>query len=68
MMPGPYHEYNRQRSAERVEQAYKDAQAKQAKRVKPRNPEGPARFTIYGLLVTWAIFMTVLMGMWVWLS
>lgn len=68
MMPGPYHEYNRQKAAERVEQAWKDGQAKQAKKVKPRNPEGNVHFTIYGLLITWAIFMTVFIGMWVWLT
>jgi len=31
-MPGPYHEYNRQRTADRVEQAYRDGLAKQTRK------------------------------------
>jgi hypothetical protein len=68
MMPNPYHEYNRQRSAERVEQAYKDGQAKQAKRVKPRMPEGEVHLTVYGILTMWAIYMVIFIGLWVWLT
>jgi len=32
VMPGPYHEYNRQRTADRVEAAYRDGLAKQTRK------------------------------------
>jgi hypothetical protein len=66
-MPGPYHEYNRQQAAERVQKAWEEGRAKDVrKKIKPHNPEGHAHFTIYGLLITWAIFMTIMIGLWVW--
>ena len=62
-MPGPYHEYNRQRSADRVEEAYRDHRVREARRAKGN----AAQHTIAGLLITWAVFMTIFIGMWVWL-
>jgi hypothetical protein len=68
MMPNPYQEWSRIESARRVQEAWKEGQAKDArKKIRPRNPEGHVHFTIYGLLITWALFMTIMVGLWVWL-
>lgn len=64
MMPGPYHEYGRQQSADRVEQAYRDGLAKQARKAKGNG----AQRSVTGLLITWAVFMTCMVGLWVWLG
>jgi hypothetical protein len=68
MMPGPYHEWSRMQSAERVEKAYKEARARGVRKRIKRSPEGRAHLTIYGLLITWALFMTVMIGLWVWIG
>jgi hypothetical protein len=34
MMPGPYHEYSRQQTAERVTKAFREGQAKQTRKYK----------------------------------
>jgi hypothetical protein len=69
MMPGPYHEWSRMQSADRVEKAFKEGRAKDVrKRIKPRNPNGHVHLTIYGLLITWALFMTIMIGLWVWIG
>jgi hypothetical protein len=69
MMPGPYHEWSRIQSSERVEKAFKEGRSKDVrKRIKPRNPQGVAHLTIYGLLITWALFMTAMIGLWVWIG
>ena len=70
MTPNPYQEFSRMQSADRVQRAYEDSLAKQAKKIKPRNPNGSdsAHRTMVGLLVTWAVFMTVMVGLWVWLG
>jgi len=34
MMPGPYHEYSRQQTAERVSKAWQEGQAKQTRKYK----------------------------------
>ena len=64
MTPNPYQEFSRMQSADRVQRAYEDSLAKQARKA---NGHGVHR-TVVGLLVTWAVFMTVMVGMWIWLG
>lgn len=69
MMPNPYHEWSRLESSERVHKAWEQGRAKDVrKKVKSRNPNGHAHLTVYGLLITWALFMTVMIGLWVWIG
>ena len=46
-MPGPYHEYSRQQTAERVSKAYREGLAKQTRHARI----GATRRSIFGLVI-----------------
>jgi hypothetical protein len=61
MMPGPYHEWSRIESSERVRKAHEEGRAKDVR----KTTNGLA---VYGLLVSWALFMAAMIGLWLWIG
>jgi hypothetical protein len=48
MMPGPYHEHNRQQAAERVSKAWKEGQARETRKYKASAAKRAAFVTTIG--------------------
>jgi hypothetical protein len=63
-MPGPYHEFSRQESARRVEQAHADRLAREARKAKGYAGQRGG----VGMIVTWTVLLTAMLGLFVWMG